>query len=78
MPLMLLKKLRKDLYYAVSEYNCLLADPGDIEQFANHLERLLKEKELRKVLSEKGKETALSLRYEDSILKIEDYMRKLI
>lgn len=64
--------------YAVSEYNCLLADPGDTEQFANHLERLLKDKELRKALSEKGRETALSLRYEDSILKIEEYMRKLI
>jgi glycosyltransferase involved in cell wall biosynthesis len=64
--------------YAIPEYNCLLADPGDTEQFANHLEKLLKDKELRKSLSEKGRETALLLRYEDSILKIEKYMRKLI
>lgn len=64
--------------YAVSEYNCLLADPGDTEQFAYHLERLLTDKELRNVLSERGRETALSLRYEDSIMKIEEYMRKLI
>ena len=64
--------------YAVSEYNCLMADPGDIEQFVLHLERLLKDKGLRKVLSEKGRETALSFRYEDSIMKIEEYMRKLI
>jgi len=64
--------------YAVSEYNCLLADPGDVEQFAYHLERLLKDKELRKSLSEKGRETALPLRYENVVLKIEEYMRKLI
>ncbi|WP_391204299.1 glycosyltransferase family 4 protein [Psychrobacillus sp. L4] len=64
--------------YAVSEYNCLLADPGDTEQFANHLERLLKDGELRKALSEKGRETALSLKYENSVSKIEEYMRKLI
>lgn len=64
--------------YAVSEYNCLLAEPGDIDQLANHLGRVLQDRELRKVLSEKGRETALSLRYEDSILKIEEYMRKLI
>ena len=64
--------------FVIDGYNCLLADPGDTHQLAGHLEKLLNDMELRKMLAENGRQTALSFRYEHVVDQIEEYMKKII
>ncbi|MER2261113.1 MAG: glycosyltransferase [Psychrobacillus sp.] len=64
--------------FAIDGYNCLVAEPGDVNRLAEHLEKLLNDNKLRKLLSQNGRETALNFRYEYVVDQIEEYMKKII
>ena len=64
--------------FAKDGYNCLLTEPGDVQHLAQHVETLLNDKGLRKLLGENGRKTATNFQYSQVVDKIEEYMKKII
>lgn len=63
---------------AIHEFNCLLADPGDVGNLVKHAEALMNNPELRERLAGNGCKTAVNYRYKQIIPRLEDYMKTLL
>lgn len=63
---------------AIHEFNCLLADPGDVGNLVKHAEALMNNPELRERLAGNGRKTAVNYRYKQIIPLLEDYMKTLL
>ncbi|MGN8648363.1 glycosyltransferase [Gracilibacillus sp. HCP3S3_G5_1] len=63
--------------YAQNGVNCILADPGDIDQLAKGVIYFLNDEQARDNFSEKGRDTALRFSYSKVIEQLENYLYSL-
>lgn len=64
--------------FAQNNVNCILVEPGDIDQLAKGVIHLLDDEKAREVYSEKGRETALIFSSSNVTLQLENYLHHLI
>ncbi len=64
--------------YMEKGYNSLIAEPGDIETLARHVELLLKDEEKRRFIGSNGIKTAKKFSHHQVIPQLEQYMRELL
>lgn len=64
--------------YAKNGVNCMLADPGDVDQLVEGLTRLLEDREIRNEFSKKGREKALEFSQSEMIKELEYYLYDLV
>ena len=61
--------------YAVNRENCLLVNPGDIDDLKNAIRLLIEDEQLRNKLANNGVITAKKFTYEQQTTKLETYLR---
>lgn len=64
--------------YAQPGFNSLLADPGDNQSLAGALAYLLEDEQARKLLSIRGRKTALQFQWSNVIQQLEGYLYDLV
>ena len=62
----------------VDGYNCLISNTKDIKSLADNIVKLIEDDELRKNISSNGYKLALSLEWNKSVKKMEEFFKELI